>query len=359
LEELAFQRVINIDGRTIGAGAPIFVIAEIGVNHNGDLDLARRLVRAARDAGADAVKFQSYRTEEFVGSRDLTHTYVSGGRQVVESQFDMFARLQMPDQWHEELFRHARELGVIPMTSVADTVSMGVARTAGVAAYKLASEDLVNLPLLEAVAAGDLPVFLSTGMANEQEVADALEVLARHGHGAVVFLHCVSVYPTPDDEVCLDRMHLLARRTGALVGYSDHSLGPVACIAAAALGACVIEKHFTLDRDLPGPDHALSADPAEMREMVAAIRRVERMRGDGKTSIEPSPTERALRPLFRRSLVASRDLESGRVLGLDDLQLQRCGIEGLRQRDAHLLVGHTLRRAVTASQPILPGDVEP
>ncbi|HSJ08194.1 MAG TPA: N-acetylneuraminate synthase family protein, partial [Longimicrobiales bacterium] len=191
-----------------------------------------------------------------------------------------------------------------------------------------------------------------------EEFDDAVQVLARHGRSAVVFLHCVSVYPTSDDEVRLGRMDLVRERTGAVVGYSDHALGPEACVAAVARGACVIEKHFTLDRRLPGPDQALSADPGEMKAMIDSIRRVERMRA-GDSAIGPSRTERQSRVNFRRSLVAARDLPAGATLGLDDLRLQRCGMEGLRYRDAGLIVGHMLTRPVRASQPILPEDVTP
>lgn len=350
----AFDPLIDIEGRQVGRSAPVLIIAEIGVNHNGDLDLARKLVAAAAACGADAVKFQSYRTDEFVGSSTLVHEYVSRGETIVERQEEMFARLQMPAEWHTQLFSYARELGVMPLTSVADMESARVADAAGVAAFKLASEDLVNLPLLEHVASQPKPLILSTGMVSEEELQDAVDLLAGREHRKVVFLHCVSVYPTPDEEVRLGRMAVIARRTGAIVGYSDHSMGPAACVAAVALGACVIEKHFTLDRNLPGPDHYLSADPREMTDLVAQIRHVEQLRRYDLQTIEPSPGEQRLRAVFRRSLVAAHDLQAGAVVNLADLKLQRVGVEGLRYRDAHLIVGRSLGTSVRRGEPVLP-----
>ncbi|CAN5369197.1 N-acetylneuraminate synthase [soil metagenome] len=353
----AFDPLIHIEGRPVGPSAPVLIIAEIGLNHNGDLDLARRLVAEAARCGVDAVKLQSYRTEEFVGSSALVHEYVSRGEMIVERQDEMFRRLQMPAEWHAELFARARDLGLIPITSVADIQSADIADAAGVAAFKLASEDLVNLPLLEHVAAQEKPLILSTGMVNEAELQDAVHVLSGSNQSKVIFLHCVSVYPTPDEEVRLGRMALIGRKTGAIVGYSDHSMGSGACVAAAAMGACVLEKHFTLDRSLPGPDHYLSADAPEMIELVAQVRRVKQLRSYDSHTIDPSPTEQRLRAVFRRSLVAAHDLAPGHRVTLSDLKLQRVGIEGLRYRDAHLIVGRPLRTPVRTGEPVLPAHV--
>jgi N,N'-diacetyllegionaminate synthase len=352
-----FQSTIRLGERAIGAAQPAFVIAEIGVNHNGSLALARDMIKSAADCGVDCVKFQTFRTEEFMASRGVEYRYLSAGRTVVEDMYDMFSRLELPSSWHGELFAYARELGVVPLTSVADPVSVEVAAAAGSIAYKLASEDLINLPLIEHVAAKRKPLLLSTGMADEQEVDDALEVLARQRLSDVVLLHCVSVYPTPDDEVRLERMLSLSRKTGALVGYSDHSTGITASVAAVALGACVIEKHFTTDRGLEGPDQALSADPEEMKALVTEIRRVERMRGAPAEPITPSLTERVMRASFRRCIVAAETLEAGTAISKDNVRLQRSGVEGVRYRDLKLLLGRRLRRQIPKSAPIQLSDV--
>ncbi|WP_415518563.1 MAG: N-acetylneuraminate synthase family protein [Desulfovibrio aminophilus] len=343
-----FAPMVELEGRCIGPGRPVFVIAEIGINHNGDLDLARRSVDAAAEAGADCVKFQTFRAEEFMADRELEYEYLSAGTPVREKMYEMFKRLELPFAWHRTLFEHARSRGLVPLTSVADPLCVEAALEAGAGAFKLASEDLINLPLLDSVAARGLPLILSTGMADEEEIADALDVLRRRGADRTIFLHCVSLYPTRDEETNLRRMTALARVTGAVTGYSDHTLGSEACLAAVALGACVLEKHFTLDRSLPGPDHSLSADPWELADLVRSVRRVEAMLGG--ESLEIAAREREFRHAFRRSVVAARPLRRGTVLTADDLTLKRPG-SGLRAREIPRLLGRVLDRD-------LPGDAQ-
>lgn len=345
----------HLGGRRVGAGAPVFIIAEIGINHNGDPRLARRMIDAAAKAGADSVKFQTFRAEEFMADREMVYEYRSAGRLVRENMFRMFKRLELPLKAYRELFAYARRRGVVPMTSVADPESLAIARAAGAPALKLSSEDLVNLPLVELAARSRMPLILSTGMGDAQEVRDALRLLRRGGTRDAVFLHCVSAYPTPDGEANLARIEGLRQLTGAPVGYSDHTKGIEACVAAVALGACMLEKHFTLDPDMPGPDQALSSDPNEFALLVAAVRRVEAMRGSA--AVEPAAIERRFsRPTFRRSLVAARDLPAGHLIRRSDLLLKRPG-SGLRARDARLILGRVLRRAVRADRPVLPRDV--
>jgi len=353
-----FRSTIRIGSREVGLSHPVFVIAEIGVNHNGDIELAREMVRSAAECGVDCVKFQTFRAEEFMATRGVEYCYNSAGRAVTEDMYDMFSRLELPASWHVQLFDYARELGLIPLTSVADPLSAKVAEEAGSVAYKLASEDLINLPLLKHMATMGRPLLLSTGMADEQEIDDAIKILQNNNLDRVLFFHCVSVYPTPDDEVRLGRMLALSKKIGTPVGYSDHSLGITASIAAVALGACAIEKHFTTDRNLEGPDQALSSNPEEMKELVDEIRRVERMRGAIKSeTLSPSPTEMKLRGSFRRSLVAANDLPAGTEISQGDLLLQRAGIEGIRYRDKEQLLGKKLRSTVLKGRPIMPSDL--
>lgn len=346
----------KIGRRLVGEGAPVFIIAEIGVNHNGDPALARRMIDAAAKAGADCVKFQTFRAEEFMADRKMTYEYRSRGRLVRENMFDMFKRLELPLKAYRALFAHARRRGVVPMTSVADSESLALARAAGAPALKLSSEDLINLPLVDLAARSRMPLILSTGMADAGEVRDALKILRRRGARETMFLHCVSAYPTPDSEANLARIAGLRALTGATVGYSDHTEGVEACVAAVALGASALEKHFTLDPRMPGPDQSLSSGPAEFARLVAAVRRVELMRGSA--SVEPAPIERRFsRREFRRSLVAARDLPKGLRLRRADLTLKRPGL-GLRARDAGLLLGRVLRRAIAADRTVMPRDLK-
>jgi N,N'-diacetyllegionaminate synthase len=343
-------QTIHIENRLIGPGHPVFIIAEIGVNHNGDKDLAKRTIAAAARAGADCVKFQTWRTEEFMADRDLVYEYASPQGLVREKMYDMFKRLELPLQWHRELFDHARSLGLVPLTSVADSISTDAALEAGAKALKLASEDLINLPLLEYVATKDVPLILSTGMADELEIRDALDIMNRH-HALprTIFLHCVSLYPTKDDEANVLRMQAIQELTGCIPGYSDHTTGPEACLGAVALGACVLEKHFTLDKGLPGPDHAMSADPGELAAIVTAVRRMEAM--VGRKSLDIPPREQEIRHTFRRSVVAARPLQKGTVLTAADLSLKRPGT-GLRAREIPKLLGRVLDSDVAADTRI-------
>lgn len=349
------KRTFRIGNRVVGEGAPVFIIAEIGVNHNGDPRLARRMVDAAAKAGADCVKFQTFRAEEFMADREMTYEYRSAGKLVRENMFDMFKRLELPLIAYREIFAYARKRGVVPMTSVADAESLALAKAARAPALKLASEDFVNLPLVRLAASERMPLILSTGMSDAEETGDVLRILRRAKTRDAVFLHCVSAYPTPDGEANLERMRGLRDLTAAPVGYSDHTEGIEACVAAVAMGACMLEKHFTLDTDLPGPDQALSSDPDEFARMVKAVRRVERMRGSAE--VRPARIEVSFsRPTFRRSLVAVRDLSAGHRVRRSDLVLKRPG-KGLRDRDSGRIVGRVLKRGVKADQPVLPSHV--
>jgi N,N'-diacetyllegionaminate synthase len=345
---------IKIESRFVGMGQPTFIIAEIGVNHNGDLKLAKAMIDAAKDAGADSAKFQTFRADEFMADKELVYEYEVQGKVVKEKMYDMFKRLEMPMSWHKELFAYARKLGLVPLTSVADPLSADMVKNVGTGAFKLSSEDLINLPLIEYVVKMKLPLIFSTGMADESEVKDVLKILKSHHHRNAIFLHCVSVYPTPDDEANLNRMLALKKLTKGAVGYSDHTRGIAASVAAVSLGATVIEKHFTLSQDLNGPDHYFSSDPREFKTMTDEIRRVEKMLGLEKLS--PSTTEQKTRMNFRRSLVATKALTKGHKLTRTDLHLKRPG-HGLKARDMKKLLGKKLKRDIKRDDIITLKDI--
>lgn len=334
------EHILSIEGKNIGPGHPVFIIAEIGVNHNGDMALAKQIIKAAADSGADCVKFQTWRAEEFMADHDHEYEYTSEGKVIREKMYEMFKRLELPLEWHKELFDYARSLGLVPLTSVADPICAQAAIEAGAKALKLASEDLINYPLLEYVAAQKLPLALSTGMADENEIREAKNILERHDKlQNTVFLHCVSLYPVEDHEAHLLRMKAMSEITNNLIGYSDHTIGPEACVAAVALGACVLEKHFTFDKNLPGPDHAMSADPAELSNLISRVRRTEQMLGTNH--FELSERELDKRDSFRRSIVAAKDLKAGEILKQNDLALKRPG-NGIHPRELKKIIGKTL-----------------
>ncbi|QJW85037.1 N-acetylneuraminate synthase [Ramlibacter terrae] len=332
------------------SAARVFIIAEAGVNHNGDPELAVRLADAARAAGADAVKFQTFRAEDVVTPTAATADYQRTNTSET-SQFDMLRKLELDEAGHRRVAEHCRALGFEFFSTPFSERAVGELVALGVPRIKLPSGELTNKPLIETAAATGLPLLLSTGMATLPEVQAAIawiaDARARGGFpppdaDTLCVLHCTSAYPAPDDALNLRALHALAAATQLPVGYSDHSEGIAAAVAAVALGATVIEKHLTLDKGMAGPDHRASADPAEFAAMVQAIRRVEAMLGDGVK--QPQPVEANTRDVARRSVVVTRKLAAGHVLAASDPALRRPGT-GIAPAEIDQVVGSRLRAA--------------
>ena len=335
-----------IRGRELGRG-PAFVIAEAGVNHNGDLDLARRLVDAAAAAGADAVKFQTFRTDALVSAAAPKARYqveTTGGG---ESQQAMLARLELGWDAHATLRDHAAARGLVFFSTPFDEASADLLGELGVELFKVPSGEVTNLPLLRHVAAKGRPVLLSTGMSTLDEVATAVETIRAAGDPPLAILHCVSAYPAPVEDTNLRAMDTLRTRFGRPVGLSDHSLGIEIALAAVARGAAVLEKHLTLDRALPGPDHRASLEPTDFIALVRGVRAIERALGDGDK--RPMPSEVDTRAVARRSLVAARPLPAGHRLLRADIAIKRPGT-GIAPGDLDAVVGRTLARALDADE---------
>jgi len=341
-------RAISIDGRPIGAGHSCFIIAEIGVNHNGDADLAMQMIDAVADAGADCVKFQTFAAEEFC-SRDEVYEYMSGGKVVRESMLEMFRRLELRRDEFARLFAHARKRGLIPLSTPADIAAVELLDKLGVGAFKVGSDDLVHTPLIRHIAAKQKPVIISTGMAEAEDVERAVGAIKSAGNEQMAVLHCVSLYPTPPDRVNLSRIVALRERFGLPIGFSDHSFGITAAIAAVVLGACILEKHFTLDRDMPGPDHRFSADPAELAALVRGVREAELELGGGAAKL--SDEERRMAELCHRSIVAARDIAPGEVLTEACLGFRRPGT-GIKPYDLDRVVGRRVSRPIAGGSAI-------
>jgi N-acetylneuraminate synthase len=289
---------------------PVFVIAEAGVNHNGDLAMALRLCDAAYAAGADAVKFQTFRAEDLVVPGAPTARYQA--RQTgQQDQFAMLQRLELTEAQHETIKAHCDAIGIEFFSTPFSIGAVEMLVRLGVRRLKLSSGELTHRALVERAAAARLPLLVSTGMATMHEIREALDWIAaaRGGLDGVTVLHCTSAYPAPDDELNLNAVRSMARDLGVATGYSDHSLGIEAALAAVAVGATVIEKHLTLGRGLPGPDHSASLEPAEFTHMVAGIRRVCAMLGDGVKA--PTAQERDTARVARRSIAAAVDIPAG------------------------------------------------
>jgi N-acetylneuraminate synthase len=332
----------------------VFVIAEAGVNHNGSVDLALRLVDAARAAGADAVKFQTFRAEDVVTPQAATADYQRTNTGET-SQFDMIKKLELDEAGHARVAERCRAQGLEFFSTPFSEDAVAMLVRLGVRRLKLPSGEITNKPLVERAADTGLPLLMSSGMATLEEVGTAVQWIAKRweaaGHDApsadnLTLLHCTSAYPPPADSLNLRAIATMQQAFGLPVGYSDHSVGIEASLAAVALGATVIEKHLTLDKSMAGPDHRASADPAEFAAMVRAIRIVEAMMGDGIK--RPQPIEQNTRDVARRSVVAVRDLPAGHRLTAADLVLRRPGT-GIAPDRMHELVGRPLSHAVAAS----------
>lgn len=336
---------IEIAGRHVGAGHSCFIMAEAGVNHNGSLRMARGLVDAAVEAGADAVKFQTFNAERLVSPMAPKAEYQLQTTDGAESQLDMLRRLELSPDAHRELQGYCKDRGILFMSTPFDEESADFLDDLGVAVFKIPSGEVTNLPFLSHVARKGKPLIVSTGMSYLDEVEQAVRAIEAAGNHSFVLLHCVSSYPTDPADVNLRAMHTLSTAFGMPVGYSDHTKGIEVALAAVALGACVIEKHFTLDRSLPGPDHRASVEPDELAAMVQGIRAVEAALGHGRK--EPAPCEAKTAAVARKSLVAARDIPAGTTLTEELISIKRPGT-GLPPAMRSHLVGRTVRIPVRA-----------
>lgn len=342
-------RKLIVADRVIGEGNPCFLIAEAGVNHNGDLDLALRMIDAAADAGADAVKFQTFRADRLVTAGARKARYQESASHPGESQLEMLRRLELSEEMHPPLVARCSERGVVFLSTPFDEESALFLETLGVPAFKVGSGDLTNLPFLGLLASLGRPMIVSTGMGDHEEVRDAVETIRSEGNSDVVLLHCVSNYPANPRDVNLRAMTTLRDSFGTFVGFSDHTEGFEVALAAVALGASVVEKHFTLDRSLPGPDQRASMEPQGFRRLVEAVRLVESCLGDGVKRSTASEAETAY--VARKSLVALRALAVGETLDLRSIGARRPG-GGIPPSERDALVGRRVTRAISAGEPL-------
>ena len=321
----------------------VFIIAEAGVNHNGSLDLALQLIDAAKEAGADAVKFQTFRAQSLAAASAHKAAYQERTTSSSESQLEMLKRLELDESAHRTLIEHCHATGIQFLSSPFDLESADLLAQMDLPLFKIPSGEITNIPYLKLIASKGKPIILSTGMSTLGEVEDALETLRQAGAHDITLLHCVTEYPAPFNEINLRAMATLQTAFRVPVGYSDHTPGIEISIAAVALGAMVIEKHFTLDRNLPGPDHAASLEPAELKQMVSSIRHVEAALGDGIKT--PAKCEIPNISVARKSIVAARDLPAGHRVEAGDLAIKRPG-NGIPPRQQPDLLGRTLRSDV-------------
>ena len=349
------MREIEVAGRRIGSGYPVFIIAEAGVNHNGDVELAKRLVDVAAEAGTDAVKFQTFKAERLVSATAPKAEYQLQTTDAGESQLEMLRRLELSPEAHRELQTYCQERGVLFMSTPFDEESADLLDELGVPVFKIGSGEVTNWPFLEYVARKGKPIILSTGMSYLSEVDEAVRVIRDAGCDQLVLLHCISNYPADPADANLRAMQTMATAFQLPTGYSDHTPGIEVVLAAVALGACVIEKHFTLDKNLPGPDHRASLEPHELQALVAGIRTAELALGNGAK--RPARSEADNRLIIRRSLAAAFDISKGTVLSSDMLKALRPA-SGISPALVGHVVGRRARRSLMAGQLIAWGDLE-
>ena len=302
-----------------------FIIAEAGVNHNGSLEMAMLMVDAAAASGADAVKFQTFKAEKVIAINAPKAGYQKETTGADESQLEMVKKLELDETAHIRLQQHCRHKGIQFLSSPFDLESIDLLERLGLGIFKIPSGEITNLPYLRKLGAIKKRVILSTGMADLGEVGDALNVLTESGTPLenITVLHCNTEYPTLFEDVNLRAMLTIGHTFGVAVGYSDHTPGIEVAVAAVALGATVLEKHFTLDRNLPGPDHKASVEPVELKTMVQAIRNIEKSLGDGIK--RPSPSEAKNKPIARKSLVATQPIKMGELFSADNITAKRPG----------------------------------
>jgi N,N'-diacetyllegionaminate synthase len=333
-----FQPVITIGERMVGPRQPVYVIAEAGANHNRDFGIAKALIDAAADAGADAVKFQTYTGSGLYSAKTPRFKYLQDER----SPRDLLDAIALPREWQADLAEHARSRQIAFFSTPFDHEAVAGLAALGVPAMKIASFELVDLQLIGHAAAVGVPVILSTGMATYGEIEEAMGAVRSAGNDQVALLRCASIYPSPPEIMNLRAMATMRQAFGVPVGLSDHTRGIAIPAAAAALGAALLEKHFTHDRTMEGPDHPFALEPDELRAMVQSVRDAEAALGNGRLEGPSSAEAEEMYGLARRSIVAAVEIPAGTVISSEMLTTKRPGY-GIKPRDIDILVGRVAR----------------
>jgi len=331
-----------------------FIIAEAGVNHNGDIQIAKQLIDAAQSAGADAVKFQTWVTELIVTEDSASAAYQEANTGT-GSQFELLKSLELSHLQFAELKSYAESIGIWFLSTPDEEVSARFLIDQGMKFIKVGSGELTNLPFLDFLAREGLPMIISTGMSTLDEVSKAVATIQNTGNTELSLLHCVSNYPADPSECNLRAMDTMRDQFRLPIGYSDHTMGNEMCLAAVAMGASIIEKHLTLDQGMEGPDHLCSSEPKDFAEMVKSIRNIESGLGDGVK--RPTASEMETRKVVRKEIVTARDLAIGQVLEMSDLALKRGNGEGVGSEKIDEILGKTIKNPISQNCLILPGNL--
>ena len=338
---------VTIDGVQIGPEHPPYIIAELSANHNGSMDRALETMNEAKRRGASAVKLQTYTADTMTIDSDRPEFLIKGGPWDGYKLYDLYKWAETPFEWHKAMFEHARKIGITVFSTPFDETAVDLLEELDTPAYKIASFEITDLPLIEYVAKTGKSMIMSTGMASEHEIEEAVNTARNAGCAELVLLHCISSYPAPMEQANLAQVSELGRRFNAVPGLSDHTLGTTASVAAVALGACLIEKHVTLNREDGGPDSGFSIEPDELERLCTDTR--DAWAAVGKVGYARQPAEEANR-IFRRSIYFMRDMKAGETVKERDIRRIRPGI-GIEPKHFSVLVGKTLKANVTRGTP--------
>jgi N-acetylneuraminate synthase len=346
---------LNLNGRLVGLGEPPYIIAEIGANHNGDMKLCKKLIDSAKKCGADAVKFQSWSKTSLISQAEYTrNTSYADKKKHFGSLEEMVEKYQLSPEQHYEVKKYCDKKGITFLSSGFSKVEIDLLDDLKVPTFKIASMDVNHLPLLKYIAGKNKPVILSTGMATLGEIETAVYTLKKGGSGPVALLHCISIYPPAYESINLRNMEMLTQAFDIPVGFSDHSLGTAIPLAAIALGACIVEKHFTLDKNLDGWDHAISADPLELEIIVREGINIFNALGSSTRSVTEAEMEK--RKKFRRSMVTAHSLKKGDKIDLGDIDFKRPGT-GIAPDEMEYVIGHIMERSVGIDHELKWADI--
>ena len=349
------ESTIHIGGRPVGPGHPSYIIAEAGSNHNRDFDTALRLIDAAAQAGADAVKFQTYTAEGLYSKNAPNMSYLAEEGLVGESEtvWELIKRIEMPWEWHADLQKHATQMGIDFLSTPFEEAAVDTLAELNMPAYKIASYEVNHVDLIRKCAGTGKPLLISTGMASLGDIELALDTAAEAGATQILLMHCAINYPPRFEDLNMKAIETMQKAFQVPVGWSDHTMGHTADVVAVTLGATAVEKHYTLSRDQEGPDHAFALEPHELKKMVTAIREAEASLGTPVKRVTPAEAE--MYRLGRRSIVAARDIPAGQPIELEDLGVKRPGY-GIPAKDRSLVVGRRPRRDIEADE-ILTTDL--
>ncbi|MBU2562629.1 MAG: N-acetylneuraminate synthase [Nanoarchaeota archaeon] len=341
-------KTIKIGNKRVGEGYPVLIIAEAGVNHNGDIEKAKKMIKIAAESGADAIKFHTYKTEEIM-IKDTPQVEYALKATGESSFYNMAKKLELKETDFEELINLAKSYGILFLSTPFDEGSADFLEKLGVLFFKTPSGELINYPFLKHIAKKNLPMIVSTGMSTIEEVKGAVEAIKREGNDQIVLLHCVSNYPANFESINLKSIVKLKEEFNFLTGYSDHTLGIIAPSIAVALGACVIEKHFTLDKNLLGPDHQASLEPEELRKMVKLIRKTEKALGEKIK--KPLETELDVQKVIRKSIIAAKEIKKDSLIEKEALTFKRPGT-GILPKDVEIVIGKKAKRDIKIDEII-------